>query len=80
MVYDWLQFTANLALAQGVAALLQQFPMRWQIVREHHNLVTLRLYRVICCLAPERMIPAQHRQTDAVAWHIVWITKQRVLR
>jgi hypothetical protein len=43
MVYDWLQFTANLALAQGVAALLQQFPMRWQIVRENHSLVTLRL-------------------------------------
>jgi hypothetical protein len=80
MVYDWLQFIANLALAQGVAALLQQFPMRWQIVREHHNLVTLRQYQAICCLATKRMIRAQHRQTDAVAWHIVWITKQRVLR
>jgi hypothetical protein len=80
MVYDWLQFIANLALARGVAALSQQFPMRRQIVREHHNPVTLRLYRVTCCLAPQRMIPAQHRQTDAVAWHIVWITKQRVLR
>jgi hypothetical protein len=36
MVYDWLQFIVNLALAQGVAALLQQFPMRRPIIRKHH--------------------------------------------